>query len=200
MGVREAVETRRAHKTLDPNHKMTDEEAKAILESAILSPTAFNIQNWRLVWVKDMELREKIREVAWGQEQVTSASMLLVICGDLRAWEKNPERYWRNSPTEVQEFILPAIHAYYAEKPLTQRDECMRSGGIITQSLMLLAEDMGYKSSPMDGFDYDAVGKLIGLPEDHIIVMMLAIGKPLKEAWPRGGQLPLDEVVIENRF
>ena len=45
-----------------------------------------------------------------------------------------------------------------------------------------------------------AVGKLINLPDDHVIAMFVAIGKGTKEAWPRPGQLPLEEVVIEDRF
>ncbi len=67
-------------------------------------------------------------------------------------------------------------------------------------TLMLVAKEMGYDSCPMDGFDFDAVGKLIRLPKDHVIAMFVAIGKGLREPWPRGGQRPLKEVVIENRF
>ena len=52
----------------------------------------------------------------------------------------------------------------------------------------------------MDGFDFDAVGKLINLPDDHVVTMFLTIGKGIQEAWPRGGQLPLDEVVVQDRF
>ena len=65
---------------------------------------------------------------------------------------------------------------------------------------MLMAEELGYDSCPMDGFDYRAVGKIIGLPEDHGIAFMIAIGKGTKAPWPKPGQLPLDEVLIENRF
>ena len=52
----------------------------------------------------------------------------------------------------------------------------------------------------MDGFDFDAVGKLINLPDDHVVAMFVAIGKAIKEAWPRPGQLTMSEVVVENRF
>lgn len=55
-------------------------------------------------------------------------------------------------------------------------------------------------SCPMDGFDFDAVGKLINLPDDHVVAMFVAIGKAIKEAWPRPGQLTMSEVVVENRF
>jgi nitroreductase len=52
----------------------------------------------------------------------------------------------------------------------------------------------------MDGFDFDKVAELIALPEDHVIAMFVAIGKGTKEAWPRAGQLALDEVVKINKF
>ena len=47
---------------------------------------------------------------------------------------------------------------------------------------------------------FDAVGELINLPQDHLISMFVAIGRPLEPARPRGGKLPVDEVIIENRF
>ena len=115
-------------------------------------------------------------------------------------WEKTPARYWHNAPQEVQDFVVPAIDQYYRGREQVQRDEAMRSCGIAAQTLMLAAKALGYESCPMDGFDYDAVGKRINLPEDHVVAMFVAIGKPTKEAWPRAGQLPMSEVVIEDRF
>ena len=50
----------------------------------------------------------------------------------------------------------------------------------------------------MDGFDFDAVGELINLPDDHVITMFVVVGKGTKAPWPRPGQLPYDDVVIEN--
>ena len=113
MDVFEAVEQRRAVKHFDSNHKMTEEEIKKLMSAVLLSPTSFNIQNWRFVIVQDRELRQKIREVAWNQSQVTDASLLVVLCADVKSWEKQPERYWRNAPEEIQNFVVPAIAQYY---------------------------------------------------------------------------------------
>ena len=52
----------------------------------------------------------------------------------------------------------------------------------------------------MIDFDIEEVAKRINLPEDHDTGPMVAIGKGTKEAWPKPGQLPLDEVVIEKSF
>lgn len=200
MDTLDAIRSRRSIKHYDDEYQMTEEEIAELLSLAVLSPTAFNIQNWRFVVVSDSALRQEIRKVAWDQAQVTDTSLFIVLTADLKAWEKEPVRYWENAVQEVQEFMVPAIDAYYRDKDQVQRDEAMRSCGIAAQTLMLAAKSLGYDSCPMDGFDFDEVGKLIKLPEDHVIAMFVAIGKGTKEAWPRPGQLSLDEVVIANSF
>ena len=179
---------------------MPEETFRKLMEHAILSPTAFNIQNWRFVRVTDRAQRLAIRAVAWDQAQVTEASELLVLCFNNNAWAQEPARYWRNAPQEVQDFLVPAIGEYYKDKPHVQRDEGMRSCGLVGQTIMLMAKELGYESCPMDGFDFDAVGNIINLPNDHSIAFMIAIGKGVKEAWPKPGQLSLEEVLIENSF
>jgi nitroreductase len=196
----EAIVQRRSVKHFNPDHCMSEAEIGQLLSAAVLSPTAFNIQNWRFVVVRDAELRRRIRAAAWDQAQVTDASLLIILCADLKAWEKEPQRYWRDASDAVRGFIVPAIDSYYRGRDQVQRDEAMRSCGIAAQTLMLASKSMGYDSCPMDGFDFDAVGRLINLPADHIIAMFVAIGKPTESAWPRGGQLPLPEVVIQNAF
>jgi len=200
MNTLDAIKARRAIKHYDAEHQMTEEQITELLSLAVLSPTAFNIQNWRFVVVRDPELRQKIRASAWDQSQVTDTSLFIVLTADLKAWEKQPVRYWSNAAKEIQDFMVPAIDAYYRDKDQVQRDEAMRSCGIVAQTLMLSAKSLGYDSCPMDGFDFDAVAKLINLPDDHVIAMFVAIGKGTKEAWPRPGQLSLDEVVITNSF
>lgn len=200
MNTFEAIETRRAVKHFDPNYELSTEEHDKILNSAILSPTAFNIQHWRLVLVDDKALRAQIQEAAWNQAQVTESSMLIVLCADVGAWKKEPKRYWSNAPEEVQNFMLPAIQQYYEQNPSVQRDEALRSCGIVAQTIMLSARALGLDSCPMDGFDFEKVAELIKLPEDHLISMMIAVGKASSPARPRAGQLNLDEVVVKNQF
>jgi len=200
MNVSTAIETRRSVKAFDPNHRMSEAEVEKLLALAMLSPTAFNIQNWRFVLLRDPELRKQVRAVAWDQVQITDASLLVVLTADLKSWEKDPARYWKNAPQPVQDYLVPAIGQYYRGREQVQRDEAMRSCGIAAMTLMLAAREMGYDSCPMDGFDFDAVGKLINLPEDHAISMFVVIGKGISEPFPRGGQLPASEVVIRDRF
>jgi nitroreductase len=200
MNVTEAIVKRRSVKAYDPQHKMTEEEIAKLMSLAMLSPTAFNIQNWRFVVVTDPALRKEIRKASWDQAQVEEASLLIVLTADLKAWEKQPSRYWVNAPKATQDILVPMIDQYYQGREQVQRDEAMRSCGMAAQTLMLAAKEMGYDTCPMDGFDFDAIAKLINLPADHTPAMFVVVGKAIQEAQPRGGQLTMDEIVIKNKF
>lgn len=200
MNTRDAIQARRAIKEFDSQHEMSAEEERELLSLAMLSPTAFNLQHWRFVVVKDPELRAKIRAASWDQTQVTDSSLLVILCADIRAWEKDPAQYWTNAPQEVRDNVVPAIDAFYRDHEQAQRDEAMRSCGIAAQTLMLAAQNMGYDSCPMDGFDFDKVADLINLPEDHVISLFVAIGKGTQDAFPRSGQLDMADVVIHDHF
>ena len=200
MNVHTAIQNRRSVRHFDAAHKITKKETDKLLSLTLHSPTAFNLQNWRFVVVQDPELREKIKTSSWDQSQVTDASLLIILCADLKAWEKEPIRYWRTAPEPVREFIVPAIQQYYHGLDQVQRDEAMRSCGIAAQTLMLAAHSMGYDSCPMDGFDFDGVGELINLPDDHAICMFVAVGKGLDEPGARKDKLALDEVVVIDAF
>ena len=200
MDTFEAIEQRRAVKHFNPDHRLTQSEIDRLLTAAIQSPTSFNIQHWRFVVVTDPALRREIRAVGNDQAQMTDASLLVVMTGDVKAWKKAPERYWANAPAPVQELILNWMGPFHEGDEQLQRDEAMRSIGMAMQTLMLAAKAMGYASCPMIGFDRDAVAKLINLPDDHVIGPMVAIGQGTKDPWPKPGQLPLEEVVIKDRF
>ncbi len=199
MDTTTAIHQRRSVKHYDPNHEMPEAEIQALLELALLSPTSFNMQNWRFVVVTDPAKKAAIQAAAWNQAQVTESSITILLCADLKA-HIGGERYWVNAPQPVKDMLVPMIAPFYENSPQLQRDEAMRSVGIAAQTLMLAAKSMGYDSCPMIGFDPVKVGEIIQLPENHVIGMMLTVGKALKDANVRGGQLPFDDVVFRDGF
>ena len=194
-----AIKERRSVKHYDPVHEMNEAEINALLELALLSPTSFNMQNWRFVVVTDPEKRAAIQAAAWNQAQVTEASITILLCANLNAHE-DAGRYWVHAPQSVQDMLVPMIAPLYQNNAELRRDEAMRSIGIAAQTLMLTAKSMGYDSCPMIGFDPKKVAEIIDLPENHVIGMMLTVGKALKSANIRSGQLPYDEVIFRNGF
>ena len=194
-----AIKERRSVKHYDNAHEMSEAEINALLELALLSPTSFNMQNWRFVVVTDPEKRAAIQAAAWNQAQVTEASITILLCANLNAHE-DAGRYWVHAPQSVQDMLVPMIAPLYQNNAQLRRDEAMRSIGIAAQTLMLTAKSMGYDSCPMIGFDPEKVAEIIELPENHVIGMMLTVGKALKDANVRSGQLLYDEVVFRNGF
>jgi len=197
----DAIYQRRAIKGFDPDHRLTQEEETKLLEAAIQSPTSFNIQHWRFVILRDPELRSRIRkELGNDQVQMTDASLLVLMTADMRAWAKQPERYWKDAPKEAADLLVGWMGQFHEGREWLQRDEAQRSIGMAMQTLMLAATAMGLESCPMIGFDIDGVAKLIDLPDDHVMGPMVAIGKGTKKPWSKPGQLALEELVVENGF
>ena len=199
MNTLQAIEQRRAVKKYDPSFVIPADDQAKLEALVMLSPTAFNIQNWRFLRVSDPTQRQRIREAAWNQAQVTDASLLYVLCATLDAW-KEPRKYWRHASPEVQAWMEQNITAYYKDKPQVQRDEAMRSCGMAAQTLMLAAKSMGYDSCPMDGFDFEKVAQIIKLPANHVLCMFVVIGKAVAAPHPRSGPLAHQEVFVANSF
>lgn len=200
MDTLSAIKERRSVKHYDSEHLMTDEEINLLMEHALLSPTSFNMQNWRFLVVKNSAIKEQLKQASFNQAQVKDASIVVLICGDLNAWAKEPERYWRNAPEAVQNQIVPMIGGFYQNNPQLQRDEAMRSAGIAGQTIMLAAKAMGYDTCPMIGFDAQKVAEIVKLPEDYVLAFMIVVGKATQSAKERAGQLPMSEVVFFDQF
>ncbi len=200
MDVFNAIEARRAIKLFDPTVEIPPKDEQKMLDAARLAPTAFNMQNWRFVIVRDKGLRQKIRELAWDQPQMTDASLLVVICADLKAWKKDPARYWRHAPGEFGQQIVDSMLGFYEGREQTQVDEAMRSVSMAAMNMMLAAQALGYDSCPLDGFDFDGVAQLVHLPEDNIIGLIVTIGKKREDVWPRGSRMNDEEIIFTDRF
>ncbi|MDP6700012.1 MAG: nitroreductase family protein [Candidatus Latescibacteria bacterium] len=202
MDTLEAIYARRSVKQFDKNHALSTAEEKILLQATIQAPTSFNVQHWRLVVFRDPTLRQHLRnEFAGGQPQLTDASLLVLFTADVKAWAKEPERYWRNAPPDIADQVPRAIGPFHEKLgDQFQRDEAHWSVGMAMQTLMLAAQSLGYQSCPIIGFNIEGVAKLIHLPADHVMGPMVAVGKGIKDPWPKPGQLPLSEIAFENSF
>lgn len=199
MEFKEVVTARRSQRDFDPSHQMSDEDLNTIIDAARSMPTSFNIQNWRFVAIRDRGIKEKIKRAAWDQAQVGVNSVLIAVCADLNAWKNNPERYWVANGDETAKYMADMTRGFYNERPVVQRDEAMRSVGMAASAIMLAATDLGFACSPMIGFDADAVGTAINMPENHVIGMLIAVGIPQGTPYPKTS-LPREEVMIYDFF
>jgi len=200
MNVKETIEARRSVKHYDPDHVMPEEDLAELIRLTKLAPSSFNMQNYRILVVRDAEVRQQIRAAAWDQPQVTDASVLFILCADLTAHQENPSTYWAHAPQEVQDILGPMIQPFYEGKDTLIRDEAMRSCALAGMTLMLAAKDMGYDSCPMIGFDGEKVAELINLPQHYALSFMIPVGKQAQPGWERGDRLADERVVAYDKF
>lgn len=200
MDTFDAIYQRRAVKAFDPDHRLSQEEEHKLFSAAIQAPTSFNIQHWRFVVIRDPQLRQQVRALGNNQSQITDSSLLVLMTADAKAWAKEPHRYWKDAPKEVSDLLVGWMGPFHEGREWLQRDEAQRSIGMAMQTLMLAAKSMGYDSCPMIGFDIEKVAELVKLPADHVMGPLVAIGKGVKPAQSKGGQLALSDVIIENTY
>jgi nitroreductase len=76
----EAFNFRHACKIFDATKKIPQDIFDTILESARLSPSSFGFEPWRFLVVQDSTIRERLKEVTWGaQDILPTASHYVVI-------------------------------------------------------------------------------------------------------------------------
>ena len=92
-GIIEDLNWRYATKQFDPKKKVSEKDLDELLKVLNLSPSSFGLQPWKFIVVTDQELRERLREAAWNQPQVTDASHLIVLCVRTNVDEKHIKKY-----------------------------------------------------------------------------------------------------------
>ncbi len=188
---------RRSIKNYDSTRNISDAELKALFEEVILCPSAFNLQHWAFIAVQDPEVRLKLKEAAWGQQQIEDCSIPILVAGKLDAHRDAPAIY-KDVPGEIREKMLPMIAGFYDGKDQLMRDEAIRSASMAAMTLMYSAKNRGFDTGPMIGFDAEAVAKLLRLGSNYIPVMLIVLGYAKGNPRPRSYRRPVEEVVRVN--
>ena len=209
----QAVKERRATNHFEST-PVPDADLAKILQAGLEAPSGYNLQPWRFVVVRDPEQRKRLRQAAMGQPKVEEAPVVVVACGDTRGWDKGE----LNVDAVMQ---LAKEHGYGGDKEHEAAKRNVRgflgstpsaAAGlapdlavwvnrhvtIATTTIMWMAECLGYDTAPMEGFDEDAVKKLLHIPETVRVVMLLAIGRRKGDDKPYGGRFPLDKLAFDN--
>lgn len=168
----------------------------AIMDVVRLAPSAFNLQPWRFVTVESAELRDGLASAAHNQRQVRSAPAVLVLYTDMQDTLAALERVVHpNMPAERQAEVQAYIRGLFAGMSATEREAWGAEQGFIALGYLLLtAEAHGYQTSPMAGFDAEAVKRLLDLPHHVRVVALVAIGHGAEAGFPHH-RLPLDQLM-----
>jgi len=190
-----AADHRRSVRQFDPA-PIPESDLIELLRLAGRAPSAFNAQPWRFVVVRDEELKAKLTEAAYNQQQVLRAPATIVMYSDMEdALARMPEAMHPDMPSEKRDAGVASFRASFARKSDAEREAWgAEQSNIALGYLLLLAESFGLGTSPMLGFDAARVKSLLGLPEHVRIPALVAIGYPGEEGF-RPHRLPIETLV-----
>lgn len=155
MNVADAIETRRAYRSLEPA-EITDELIRDLARHADLAPSCNNNQPWRFVFVRDTSQLTKIHAaLPKNNKWIELASMVIAVFS--RAGED----------CAVKERIYHQFDT-----------------GMGVAFLILRATELGLVAHPVAGFDEVAIKKTLGIPENYQVITLVNVGKHSESIHP----------------
>lgn len=195
LDVREAAERRRSIRDYEQT-PVPAADLEAILSVVRLAPSAFNVQPWRFVVVETPELKARLAAAAFNQRQVTSAPAVIVLYTDMADALANVEEVVHpGMDPERQAASAASIRKIFGGQSEAERETWAAGQGYIALGYLLLAaESHGYQTSPMSGFNAEAVKELLGLPAHVRVPALVAIGRGTEEGFSHHRH-PLERIV-----
>jgi nitroreductase len=204
LSVPEAIVRRRATHQFEPDRPLPDPVLAKILQLATFAPSGFNMQPWRFLVVRNAKNRQTLRECAFNQPRIADAPVVVIVLG-----YHHPHRSHLDALIEKQVelgAITPDMAAEFRARAAQGMERVRdyplwttRSTMLAAATLMLAAESLGVASAPMEGFEADKVKAAFGVPDDHTVCCLIALGFAAT-AKPFPGRFGLDDVCYEEHF
>ena len=153
-------------------HKVADDKIERILEAARLAPTSSGLQPFEIFVIKNQEIKEKIKPIAWNQSVISDCSHLLVFA----AWDTyTPDRinYMFDFTNKIRGFKNEGWENYrqmlldsYPKKDAEENfNHAAKQAYIAFSHAIVAAAFEGVDATPLEGFDPAAVDTILGLKE-----------------------------------
>ena len=153
-------------------HKVADDKIERILEAARLAPTSSGLQPFEIFVIKNQEIKEKIKPIAWNQSVISDCSHLLVFA----AWDTytadrinymfdftNKIRGFKNEGWENYRQML--LGSYPQKDAEENFNHAAKQAYIAFSHAIVAAAFEGVDATPLEGFDPAAVDAILGLKE-----------------------------------
>lgn len=180
------------------------DKVDVILDSIRLSASSAGFQPYQVLVIQNKELLEKIKPIAFNQQQITQASHLLVFAAWDRVTEERMDIMVKNIALirGVSEDSLSGIRAYgdrfIAQTPEQNFQWAARQAYIALGTALITAATLEVDSTPMEGFNSAELDELLGLEERGLkSVLLLPLGyRDPENDW----LLPLKKVRMPKDF
>lgn len=162
---------RYACKRFDATKIIREEDWNILAETLRLSASSYGLQPWKFIVVKNVELRQKLRDLSWGQTAVTDASHFIVLAHLEKIDEAYIEKFMEHTAKVrgvdistlvrfrdniLRDLLLgrhaPTLGAW------AQRQTYIAMGSLLTTAALMEIDTL-----PMEGLDPDGYDRALGL-------------------------------------
>ena len=197
MEFKDIVMQRYATKQFD-GRIVEEQKLFALLDLIRFSPSAFNLQPWKVKVVTATKIKAQLRPFAHDQPQITTCSHLLVFCTNTElerlAGKVIEVMNLTGLPEEDIRRYDAMIRGYIASMGPEQRLGFAREQvHIALANAVNGAKSLGLDSCPMGGFEPAAFSEVLFLPEEYVPVVLCAIGYAADTPNPKW-RLPREEI------
>jgi nitroreductase/dihydropteridine reductase len=150
--------------------KVPQEKIDNIIEAISLAPTSSGLQPFEVIVITNQEVKEKIRPISWNQSVVTDCSHLFVFA----AWDTytadrinkmfdltNTIRDMKNEGWENYRQML--LNSYPQKDAEENFNHAAKQAYIAFAQAITAAAFEGVDTTPLEGFDADALDEILGL-------------------------------------
>lgn len=199
--LKHVYESRRSVNSFKADRPLEKGLVKEIIDLAVLAPSAFNLQPWRILAVESAEGKEKLLQLANNQPKVVEAPVVLVLVGNTKGYE-NDNPVWRELEgmigEEAAEGAKGAANYLYGSSEKRGLKFAESNTALLAMSIMYAAEAHGVHSHPMSGIDFDGIKATFNLKDEEEVVMLIALGYHDEEKglYPRRARRGYEEIVL----
>jgi nitroreductase/dihydropteridine reductase len=146
-------------------------DTQPIIRAITNAPSSFGLQPYKVIAVRNTELKKQLRGVSYDQAQVTECDTLFVFCARNDLSER-AEEYLQKTGAEMIREMLTGFISYIPDKAAWSARQAYIALGF---GLAACAE-LQIPSCPMEGFTASEVHRILGLGDTLVPCVMLAVG------------------------
>lgn len=196
------VKERRSVHYFDSNKPLKDETLRDIINLASYTPSAYNLQPWRVIAIKSEEAKEKLYNLAFKQPKILEAPVTLLITGDRHGFSPDNEMWHVIADKLGEEAAIKGqqgcayLHGASDERRISF---AVRNASLFSMSVMYAAKSLGVESHAISGLMFDEVKATFGLSDTEDVVMAISLGyfDDEQSLYEQAKRLKYDEIVTE---
>lgn len=172
---------RYATKKFDTSKKVSKDDLQKLKEAVQLSVSSYGLQLYKVLIIKNTEIREQLKPVSWNQNQITDASHLFVFCHFTEVSDDAIDRFIKQT-AETRNLDLERLNGYgdFIKSKLAEKSPIEKKGWLKSQTYLALANllnacaELKIDACPMEGFEIESYNEILNLDKQGLSASVIA--------------------------